>query len=131
MVSGGYIADTKPSGTPHYAINYGAGWVSSVTDSAATPVTRTGVEQFSGASQVVIPTNSDFNASSGTICFWMRTGLPAAGTGCMLVDRRTTSGLVLFLDGTPSGAVDVQFTGGTSFTGGGYLVDDNWHHVAR
>jgi hypothetical protein len=60
----------------------------------------------------------------------MLTDVPAAGNGSMLFDRRTSAGLVLFLDGLPSGGVDVQYTGNASFQAGGYVVDNNWHHVA-
>ena len=131
VVSGGYTTDSKPVGTPHPGVNYGTKWLASVTDSASpTPVTRSGVAQFVNAAQIVIPTNADFNSPAGTICFWMLTGIPTAGNGSMLFDRRTTAGLVLFLDGTPSGGVDVQYTGGASFAAGGYVVDGNWHHVA-
>ena len=51
------IRDTKPSGTLHHAIDNGAVWISSNTDSAS--VTRSGVMQFNptnGPTQVIIPT---------------------------------------------------------------------------
>jgi len=130
VVPGGYVLDSKPIGTAQPAANYGAKWLASVTDTASTPVTRNGVAQLPGGAQIAIPTNADFNSPAGTICFWMLSGIPTAGTGSMLVDRRTTSGLVLFLDGVPSGGLDVQYTGGPSFAAGGYVVDGSWHHVA-
>ncbi len=130
-VPGGYAIDSKPLGTAHPGINYGTKWLASVTDNASpTPVTRNGVAQFVNGAQTVIQTNADFNSPVGTICFWMLAGIPAKGNGSMLFDRRTTAGLVLFLDGTPSGGIDVQYTGGTSFAAGGYVVDGNWHHMA-
>ncbi len=129
-VPGGYVLDSKPVGAAQPGANYGTMWLASVTDSAPTPVTRNGVAQFSNGAQIAIPTNADFNSPLGTICFWMLSGIPNAGTGSMLVDRRTTAGLVLFLDGVPSGGLDVQYTGGASFAAGGYVVDSNWHHVA-
>ena len=131
LTPGGYVLDSKPVGTAHPGANYGTTWLASVADNAVpTPVTRSGVAQFSSGAQIAIPTNADFNSPVGTICFWMLTGIPAAGNGSMLFDRRTTAGLVLFLDGTPSGGLDVQYTGGASFAAGGYVVDSNWHHVA-
>jgi len=130
LIPGGYSIDSKPEGTPHAGVDYSTEWLASVTDTAPSPVTRTGVVQFPGGAQIVIPTNADFNASSGTICFWMLTGIPTKGNGSILFDRRTTAGLVFFLDGTPSGGIDVQYTGGTSFAAGGYVVDGYWHHVA-
>jgi hypothetical protein len=130
VVSGGYVLDSKPVATPQPGANYGAKWLASVTDAASSPVTRTGVAQFPGSAQIAIPTNADFNSSVGTICFWMLTGIPNAGNGSMLVDRRTSAGLLFFLDGIPSGGIDVQYTGGPSFAAGGYVVDGYWHHVA-
>ena len=128
---GGYAIDSKPVGTAHPGINYGTKWLATVTDTASpTPVTRNGVAQFVNGAQTVIQTNADFNSPVGTICFWMLAGIPTKGNGSMLFDRRTTAGLVLFLDGTPSGGIDVQYTGGASFAAGGYVVDGNWHHVA-
>lgn len=130
MTPGGYVLDSKPVGAAHAGANYGTTWLASVTDTAPTPVTRGGVAHFSSGAEIAIPTNADFNSPVGTICFWMLTDVPAAGTGSMLVDRRTTAGLVLFLDGLPTGGMDVQYTGGGSFSAGGYVVDSNWHHVA-
>jgi hypothetical protein len=129
-VPGGYVLDSKPVGAAQPGVNYNTKWLASVTDTASTPVTRSGVAEFSSGAQIAIPTNADFNSPVGTICFWMLSGIPTAGTGSMLVDRRTSAGLVLFLDGVPSGGLDVQFTGGASFSAGGYVVDSNWHHVA-
>jgi hypothetical protein len=130
MTPGGYVLDSKPVGAAHAGANHGTTWLASVTDTAPTPVTRSGVAHFSSGAEIAIPTNADFNSPVGTISFWMLTDVPAAGTGSMLFDRRTSAGLVLFLDGLPSGGLDVQYTGGASFAAGGYVVDSNWHHVA-
>ena len=135
VVAGGLIKDTKPAGTPHSGYNYGSSWVASVTDGAGPPVTRTGVEQFSAAvgSQITIPTNSDFNSASGTICFWMLApfeALPGPGQeGAILFDRRTTNGAVIVMN--DAGAIFWQGQNGAqnSFAAG-YLPDGNWHHVA-
>ena len=129
LVAGGWAEDSKPVGQPNDGMNLGASWVASSTDLAGTPVTRTGVAQFSSGAQIAVPANADINSSVGTICFWMRTPTPPAGTGMMLVDRRTSAGLVLVLEGTPSGGLAVQYTGNASFTTAGYVVDDNWHQV--
>jgi hypothetical protein len=134
IVPGGLIQDTKPVGTPDSGYNYGSTWVASVTDTAPTPVTRTGVEQFSAAagSQITIPTNSDFNSASGTICFWMLANAPIPGPGsegAILFDRRTTTGAVIVLH--DDGSIFWQGQNGSqnSFSTG-YLPDGNWHHVA-
>jgi hypothetical protein len=127
IASGGWVEDSKPTGLPYVGQNLGVSWVASVTD--ANTVTRTGVAQFSSGAQVSIPASADLNSPSGTICFWMRMGLPPAGHGMMLFDRRTSAGLVLVVDGTPSGGFGVQYTGNASFSTAGYVVDDNWHQV--
>ena len=131
--SGGLIEDTKPVGTPHPGVNHGATWLASSTDTAGTPVTRTGVEHFSAASgnQIAVPAGADFNSTTGTIMFWMNANAPLPGPGsqaAMLVDRRTTNGTVITMD--ISGAVFVQCSGGANSFAGGYLPDGNWHHVA-
>jgi hypothetical protein len=128
IVPGGWVEDSKPVGAPHDGLNLGTTWLAASTDAAS--VTRNGVAQFPSGAQVAIPANPDFNSPTGTICFWMLTAVPPAGTGMMLVDRRTSAGLVLVLDGTPSGGLNVQYTGNATFTAGGYVVDGNWHHVA-
>lgn len=134
IVPGGLIRDTKPSGVPHPGYNRGSTWLASFTDAAATPVTRTGVEQFSAAAgaQITIPTNADFNSPNGTICFWMAAGAPIPGPGneaAMLFDRRTTLGTIIGLD--DAGEISWQGQpGARNSVAGGYLPDNNWHHVA-
>jgi hypothetical protein len=134
IVPGGLIRDTKPVGVPHPGYNHGSTWLASFTDSAPTPVTRTGVEQFSAAAgyQITVPTNADFNSPSGTICFWMLAGAPIPGPGneaAMLVDRRTTTGAIIALN--DAGAIYWQGQAGSrNSVTGGYLPDSNWHHVA-
>jgi len=135
LTPGGLIEDSKPSGTLHHGQNSGATWVASFTDSAPTPVTRTGVEQFSAAigSKITTAANTDFDSPNGTICFWMQTSSynPGSGSeGAILFDRRTdTNGTVIVLD--DAGAIFWQGQVGSpnSFTTG-YLPDGNWHHVA-
>ena len=132
IVSGGYVADTKPTGTPHPGVNHGATWTASVTDTATVPVTRTGVEQFAGGGRITIPADPDFNSASGSIMFWVQANapLPTPGTeGAMLLDRRTTNGTVIVLH--DDGSIFWQGQGGSqnSFSGG-YVPDNNWHHIA-
>jgi len=124
-VAGGFIQDSKPSGTPHPGLNYGTIWLAT---SADTSITRTNVAQFPMGRQIVIPANADFNATNGTICFWMLVPTPpATGNGTMLFDRRTSSGTVMFVDSTS--AINLQTYGGGNFSGGS-VVDGNWHFVA-
>jgi len=136
MVPGGGIEDSKPAGTLHHGLNVGVSctWVASNTDAAATPVTRTGVEQFtySTPSQITIPADPDFNSTVGTITFWMRPpyiSLPGPGNeGAMLVDRRTSSGTVIVLN--DAGNIWIQCAGGANSFAAGQVIDDLWHHVA-
>ena len=128
LVAGGWVEDSKPSGTPHDGQNLGTTWIAAATDGAS--VTRSGVAQFASGAQVAIPANPDFNAPTGTICFWMQMAAPPAGNGVMLVDRRTSVGMVVTLDGTPSGGLGIQYNGNATFATSGSLIDGNWHHVA-
>ncbi|HWW01885.1 MAG TPA: LamG-like jellyroll fold domain-containing protein [Candidatus Acidoferrum sp.] len=132
IVPGGYIADTKPSGTPHPGLNNGAAWTASLTDTAAIPVTRNGVEEFNGGSQIVAPATPDLNTANGTITFWLRANAPIPGPGtegAMLFDRRTTNGTVIVLH--DDGSIFWQGQGGSqNSVSGGYVPDNNWHHIA-
>jgi autotransporter-associated beta strand protein len=128
IVTGGWTEDSKPVGVPHDGQNLGTTWVASNTD--ANSVTRSGVARFASGAQIAIPANTDFNSPTGTICFWMQMPTPVNGNGTMLVDRRTSAGMVITVDGTGSGGLDIQYTGNASFAGGGNVVDGNWHHVA-
>jgi autotransporter-associated beta strand protein len=130
IASGGWVEDSKPAGTPYEGMNLGASWVAASSNAWDPTVYRTGVAQFSSGAQVAVPPDADFNSSVGTICFWMLTPTPPAGRGMMLVDRRTSAGMIIVLDGTPSGGLGIQYTGNPSFTTVGYLIDANWHHVA-
>jgi hypothetical protein len=135
MTPGGIIQDTKPVGTPHDGFNSGATWLaSSGPDSTfPTPITRTGVEQFSAAigSQISVPPHTDFDSSTGTFCFWMRAGAPIPGPGeeaAIIFDRRTDQGIVITLN--DGGAIFVQSAANVNTATAGYLPDDNWHFVA-
>ncbi len=137
LTPGGVIEDTKPAGTPHHGYNSGTTWLDSSTDAnPASPVTRTGVQQFSTANstQIRVPSDADFDSTVGTICFWMRfngniAGIPGPGSeAAMLMDRRTGSGTVITLN--DAGNIFVQCSGGANSLVAGYLPDDLWHHVA-
>jgi hypothetical protein len=129
------IEDTKPVGTPHPGLDYNATWLASSTDNNG--VTRTGVEQFSAANaaQITVAPNSDFDTTTGTICFWMQYAVPLSGfpgpgnEAAMLFDRRTTNGT--FIGVNTAGGIEFQALGGANyFVGSSYVVDGNWHHVA-
>jgi hypothetical protein len=134
LVPGGIILDTKPAGTPHNGLNYGATWAPS-SGPDANSVTRTGVEQFiaTNGTQITVAPDPDFNSPTGTICFWMRyavplSGLPGPGNeAAMLFDRRTTAGTII--GANTAGSIEFQALGGANSFTGGYVVDGNWHQV--
>jgi hypothetical protein len=132
IVPGGYVTDSKPAGIPHPGVNNNATWTNAVTDVAATPVTRNGVEVFAGNSQITIPADTDFNSPQGTIMFWLQANAPIPGPGnggAILFDRRTTNGVVMVLN--DDGSIFWQGQGGNANTfSGGYVPDNNWHHIA-
>ena len=136
---GAFVLDTKPTGTPHAGRNFGASWSNSVADAGAT--TRDGVMTFVSTEndQISVPGNADFNSSSGTIMFWVRTtgtDTTSGDFGAILFDRRTDVGgrqgdVIVQTD---TGNIFVQAAaGGThvnSFSSTATINDGNWHHVA-
>jgi hypothetical protein len=141
--AGTTLADTSPANHP--ATNTGALWVGLSTDAAALARSRDGVMQFQALDSngsltgdvAIVPANADFNSTTGTISFWIRTaGLVGPGSEAMIWDRRTGSstgqgaaitlredGLLAF-QGSDGSAVRCNFD---STTG---VMDDRWHHVA-
>jgi hypothetical protein len=126
------VKDTKPSGSPYDGYNNGASWVASSTDVAT--VTRSGVMQFNptnGPTQVVVPFDSAFNTTEGTMTFWMRSGGNTDTNGneaAMLIDRRTTIGDVIVLQDAGTLFWQPNWIYGQSSIG--VVSDDKWHHVA-
>jgi len=132
IVPGGYVADTKPAGSPHYGLNHNAAWTNSITDFNFPAVTRDGVAVFSGNSQLAIPADTDFDSANGTIVFWLQANAPIPGPGnegAMLFDRRTTNGVIIAL--YDDGAIHWQGQNGSQNAfAGGYVPDNNWHLIA-
>jgi hypothetical protein len=136
---GAFVLDSKPSGTPHPGRNFGASWSNSVADAGTT--TRDGVMTFVSTEndQISVPGHADFNASSGTIMFWVRTAGTDTTSGdfaAMLFDRRTDVGGRTgdVITQTDAGNIFVQAAGGagnvnvlqTTRT----INDGLWHHIA-
>ncbi|MDB6071274.1 MAG: hypothetical protein JWL81_2445 [Verrucomicrobiales bacterium] len=128
---GGVVDDTKPTGTPIPGLT-GSTWLASSTDILSK--TRDGVQEFSllNADAIQVPVNADLDSPTGTIMFWMKSGLPT-GTGsdaAIIYDRRTTAGTVIGI--ADSGSIYVQCNpGGTNvFTDNSYIADEVWHHIA-
>jgi Concanavalin A-like lectin/glucanases superfamily/Immunoglobulin domain len=130
----GLLLDSNPKGPEHDGINHGATWVASSTDGAS--VTRAGVMSFNAAtpSQVTVAGETNFDAGTGTIMFWMRSsglGNPV-GNPATLFDRLNNNGCVLAqnADGTLQFA---PYAGGVTVGGEtttAMLSDNHWHHVA-
>jgi hypothetical protein len=133
------VSDSQPSGVTHDGLNFGATW--GATNSDGTTV-QTGVMQFVGThtNQIVAPANGDTSgATNGTIMFWMRSSgtvtntghTGTAGDGAMLVDYRTSTGLVIVQ--TEDGHIFVQAPRSLAFpdvTSQATVSDNKWHHVA-
>jgi Concanavalin A-like lectin/glucanases superfamily len=129
------VLDTKPAGTLHHGLNNGATWAASNNDGSRT---QTGVMQFAGAigNQITLVPDPDFNSSTGTISFWMRSAATLTGTGhtgsvgdgAMLFDRRGASGLVIVQAET--GTIFVQPSGTNNQVLGTTPISDNkWHLI--
>jgi hypothetical protein len=134
---------TDTSGARTMAPHKTVDWISETTD--ANGRTRHGAMQFNatdanGAStgdQVIVPTSSaDFSGAIGTIMFWIKTAgnIPDGGNveGAMLVDRRSGSGLVMFLADDGTVKIQAGTVGSLSNSLGSVAAvkDDRWHHVA-
>ena len=94
--------DSNTTSSVHTVTNVGStvSWVSSVTDTSASPMLRRGVMQFNAASnsQMTVNPSSDlYNSTTGTISFWMNsTGTTGTGSdGAVLFDMRSTRGLMI------------------------------------
>ncbi|HZJ17779.1 MAG TPA: LamG-like jellyroll fold domain-containing protein, partial [Chthoniobacteraceae bacterium] len=138
---------TDTSGAGHNGTNNLATWVAEEADLAGK--TRHGTLQFNatdanGAAtgdQVIVPAHADYNGTTGTIMFWIKTaGNVADGgnvEGAMLFDRRvgTSSGQGLILYLTDAGNLRIQprTSGGATpntLSSTATVKDDQWHHVA-
>jgi hypothetical protein len=128
---GGIVVDSKPSGTLHNGNDNGlTTWLASSLDSAGT--NRAGVESFSYhlPGQILVPGETDFDATNGTIAFWMRssgTVTDGGNKGALLFDRVGGISVVQVDDGS----VSVNVPGsGNNVTSAGSVSDGKWHHVA-
>ena len=133
------VVDSNPKGPAHNGLNNGATWLASSTDGGG--VTRTGVMSFSTnvPTQITVAGETNFDASAGTIMFWMRSsglgdpnGMPATlldrisgtgnGNGAAVVQQ--ADGTLLFQMGSGSSEVGAFATASTS------LSNNRWHQAA-
>ena len=136
------VEDT--SGAAHNGTNNGTTWIGETTDPNGRTrhgATLFGATDSNGAGtgdQVVVPAHADFNVTSGTIMFWIKTaGNVADGgnpEGAMLFDRRAGTGLGQGLVMYLRDAGNIQIQPGpiqvNTFQSTGTVKDDSWHHVA-
>jgi hypothetical protein len=136
---GNLVLDSNPKGPEHDGLNSGATWVPSSTDGAS--VTRTGVMSFSTntPTQITVAGDTNFDSSSFSIMFWMRssgvadpTGTPATlwdrlsgtGNGNGAVVVQNNDGTLLFQIGSGTSLVGSIPTTATT------LSNNRWHQVA-
>jgi hypothetical protein len=128
------VLDSKPQGQEHDGLNNGASWLATSTDGAS--VTRTGVMSFTTnvPTQIVVPPNTTFNSSTGTISFWMRSSGLAdlSGHPATLFDRLNKNGCVIvqLADGTLLFEPEAGGSPVGSVTTTNVLSDNRWHQVA-
>lgn len=134
-----FVLDSKPAGVEHDGVNRGATWLASSTDGTTN---RTGIMSFdqSVPDQITVPATPDFNGSTGTIMFWMRSAgtitTGTGGVGAMLFDRRAGTASPQAGDGL----IAYQKDDGTVFVdvgadlnvidSTGVVSDNKWHHLA-
>jgi hypothetical protein len=134
------VLDSNPKGPEHDGLNYGAAWLASSADGAS--VTRTGAMSFSasGTNQITIAGQTNFDSSTGTIMFWMRSsglgdpfGNQAAlfdrlsgtlfkGTGCVI--EQNGDGTLYFVAYSKANGGQVCLVPTSP------VSDNNWHQVA-
>jgi hypothetical protein len=135
------VADSNPKGPAHNGLNFGAIWSASNTDGAN--VTRTGVMSFSASapSQITVAGETNFNSTTGTIMFWMRSGglADSGGNPAALFDRLagniSVSGNGAVLSQNSDGTLMFQTKSGANTVGAlqttnTALSNNHWHQVA-
>jgi hypothetical protein len=127
------VLDTNPKGPQHNGLNHGATWVASSSDGS---VTRTGLMSFTAGtpSQITVSGETNFDSSTGTIMFWMRSSglVDAGGHSAALFDRLNKNGCLLSQTGDGTLEFDADVSGaldGTVITVTN-VSDNHWHHIA-
>jgi hypothetical protein len=120
-----FVVDSNPSNPAHDGIATGATWL-------ASSGTRNGVMSFNSAhpDQITVPGETNFDSSTGTIMFWMRSTGATGTNAAALFDRRNPNGCVIAL-GT-NGAIQFQASVGNQnqfASTSTKLGDNNWHLV--
>jgi hypothetical protein len=128
------VPDSNPEVRQHNGLNHGAAWVASSNDGS---VTRSGVMSFNAntSSQITVSGETNFNSSTGTIMFWMRSSGLAnpGGSSAALFDRyNNTNGCLLSQYG--DGRIEFDANGNETLVGtvttSSMISDNHWHHIA-
>lgn len=132
------VQDSNPKGPEQDGLNNGATWLASSKDGAS--VTRTGVMSFSASAtnQITVAGVTNFDSSTGTIMFWMRSSGMAdpLGNPPSLFDRKSgtaSKGNGCIIQQNPDGSLFFEaFASGNEVAGvpTSPVSDNNWHHVA-
>ena len=126
-----FVVDSNPQNPERDGLNFGATWVDSSADHGTN---RLGVMNFAaaGPSQITVPGATNFDYSTGTVMFWVRTSGLADSTGhpATLFDRMNNGkGFVLVQNS--DGTVGFADNGANdSFTSVSSITNNQWHHVA-
>jgi len=121
-----FLIDSNPTGPAHDGLTLGASWLASSGN-------RSGVMSFNSAhpDQVVVSGATNFDSSTGTIMFWMRSSGATGTNPACLFDRRNPGGCVLALN--TNGSILFQASVGNlnEFSSvSTSLGDNNWHLVS-
>ena len=126
-----YVIDSNPNFIEHDGVDLGATWLNQSTDGAG--VTRAGVMSFSAAATngIVVPSDTNFNASAGTVMFWTRSSgvVDPNGNPVVLFDRSGADGLQILQN--PDGTILAQIVSATGYAVQSSAESDNkWHFIA-
>lgn len=130
----GVVQDAKPQGAPQDGQNHGSGWVPSWVGSSTN---RTGVATFSASAPgfISIPGETNLDAPTGTITFWMKSSGTVTNLGyqaAIILDRGDRSVGEFNIIQQDDGTLAVQPPGGgpNKVTSSGTVSSGDWVHVA-
>jgi Concanavalin A-like lectin/glucanases superfamily len=125
-------SNSNPAGIENDGYNLGGTWQASSTDSASR--TRTGVMSLAAASsaQIEVPGITNYETSTGTIMFWMRSsGVANSGNGPAALFNELVNNNGLLIEQNTDGSVGVTNVGlDNVISTTSSSSDNNWHHIA-
>jgi hypothetical protein len=125
-----YLTGSNTAGPLEDGLAMGSTWLVSNSDSAG--ITRTGVMSFAATnqSQVIISGSTNFDSSTGTLMFWVRSaGLnDSGGKPATLFDRQNGNGMIVVQNS--DGTLELKTSQSAVDLSSGNVSDDKWHHIA-